>query len=384
MSERSWKWLSALVSLALIGVLLLIWQMMNHYEPVGGQLVSDEVVDQYLKKNWEPQVTASMEPTVRIKTGIFIQSLSFVDAAEVNLTGFIWQHYQDGVNSDEKPKEGEVGFVLPEQVNTGSDIDPREVYRIRNGDDEVIGWYFEATLRQTFEYSTYPFDNKTVWVRIWPKDFSRNIVLVPDLAAYRGTTLKDIFGIDESIVLGTWMRTDTYFDYHPASYDTNFGIANYIGMADFPELRYNFVLRRQFGDAFIVHLLPLLMVLALLYGALLTVTDNSEMAERLGFSATGVIGSCSALFFVVLLAHMQLREQFAGSEIVYIEYFYFLMYVLLVGGAAYSYVFVANPSGKLSFLYSRNNLGLKVGFWPFVLACLAVISLVVMLLHPAS
>ena len=381
MTERNFKWLSFLVSLVLVGLLTVIWAQMNRYDPEHLQLVNQAAVDTFLKANWESKLPPDTEPTIHIKTGIFIQSLKFFDSSEVNVTGYIWQHYQDGVNDSLKPGPAEVGFVLPEQVNSGSDITPREVYRIRRGDEEVIGWYFEATLRQPFEYSTYPFDHKTVWVRMWPKDFSRNVVLVPDLESYDATGTKDIFGIDATMVMGPWQRTDTFFDYQLGSFDTNFGIENYVGKSKFPELRYNFVICRRFGDAFIVHLLPLLMVVALLFGTLLTITEDPDLSSRFGFSASGVMGSCSALFFVVLLAHMQLRDQFAGSSVVYIEYFYFLMYILLVTGAAYAYLFAAKRARWCLFIHDRDSLALKVGFWPLVLVCMIGISLAVLLRH---
>jgi hypothetical protein len=95
---------------------------------------------------------------------------------------------------------------------------------VHTGNNEVIGWYFEAALRQPFNYAYYPFDHKTVWVRLWAKDFSKNIVLLPNFTAYKATGLANIFGIDDEIVLGTWDRQDTYFNYRLSNYDTNFGI----------------------------------------------------------------------------------------------------------------------------------------------------------------
>lgn len=366
---------SALMAAALVG----LWAYMNRYEPAMTQLVDDEAVDRYLEETWEPSVRDSasrIEPTIRLRTGIFVSSLKFFDSSEVKVTGYIWQRFVDGVHDTIQE-----GFVLPEQVDSGSDIEPREVYRVRNGNEEVVGWYFEALLRQPFEYSTYPFDHKTVWVRLWPREFSRNIVLVPDFASYDATGLDDIFGIDREIVLGAWDRANTFFDYQPSSYSTNFGIANYMGQTDFPELRYNFVIKRKFGDAFIVHLLPLLLVAALLYGALLTVSDNPEISDRLGFNASGVIASCSALFFVVLLSHLQLREQFAGSQIVYMEYFYFLLYGLLVAGSAYSYLYAAREVRWIGFLHHQDNLVVKLIYWPVVLTAMVLITLVVVLTH---
>lgn len=381
MKERNWWWISAAVSAVLIMVLIQLWVQMNQYDVEPTQLVDEQATTDYLNEHWVNRPgghAAQAEPVVKIKTGIFIQSLQFFNSSEVNLSGYIWQRYQDGVHDAIKPGDSEVGFVLPEQVNSGNDIEPREVYRVRNGDEEVIGWYFEATLRQPFDYSDYPFDHKTVWVRMWPKEFSRNIVLVPDFAAYKSTGVSDIFGIEENIVLGTWERENTYFDYNLSSYDTDFGIAGYIGQEGFPELHYNFVVKRKFENAFIVYLLPLFLVAALLFAALLTVSANDELSNRLGFNTSGFIGASSALFFVVMLAHIQLREQFAGTDIVYIEYFYILMYALLVVATANTYLFSIRSTRWHNVILYNDNIIPKVAYWPVVIGCLIVITLMVL------
>lgn len=374
MKHSSWWALSAAISALLIFVLISLWVDMNSYEVKPTQLTNAQATDDYLESHWDGQAG---EPSIKLKTGIFIQSLQFFNSTEVNLSGYIWQRYEDGVHDEIKPGAGEIGFILPEQVNSGSDIEPREVYRMREGNEEVIGWYFEATLRQPFDYRLYPFDHKTVWVRMWPKAFSRNIVLVPDFEAYQATGLADIFGIEENIVLGTWVRENTYFDYQLSSYDTNFGINNYIGQSGFPELHYNFVVKRKFENAFIVYLLPLFLVATLLFAALLTVTHNEDLSGKLGFNTSGFIGASSALFFVVMLAHIQLREQFAGASIVYIEYFYILMYMLLVTATANTYLFSVRASRWSNIILYSDNIIPKVAYWPVVLSCLILITLMV-------
>ena len=377
MKQVYWWSLSAAVSAVLIFVLVNMWVQMNQYEVEPTQLVNEQATNDYLNQYWEePLALASpdAEATIKIKTGIFIQSLQFFNSSEVNLTGYIWQRYTNGIHDGIKPKKGEIGFILPEQVNSGSDIIPREVYRVTDGDEEVIGWYFEATLKQPFDYDLYPFDHKTVWVRMWPKEFSKNIVLVPDYGSYKSTGLNDIFGIEENIVLGTWTRENTYFDYKLSSYDTDFGIADYIGQAGFPELHYNFVVKRKFENAFIVYLLPLFLVATLLFAALLTVTSHAELSSRLGFSTSGFIGASSALFFVVMLAHIQLREQFAGASIVYIEYFYVLMYGLLVTATANTYLFSINATRWSKVISYNDNIIPKVAYWPVVLGSLILIT----------
>lgn len=364
--RRIWC-ISGIVSLVLAVALFFLWVDKNQRTEDPTQLPDQQSVETYLQTNWP-------DPPLRITTGIFIQSLRFVGFSDVHLTGYIWQHYADGVHDAVKPAPGEVGFILPEGVDEASGT-LREAYRIRQGDSEVIGWYFEQTLRQTFDYAEYPFDHKTVWVRFWPKNFSDNIVLVPDLDAYAATGPADVFGIEETIVLGTWDRKNTYFDYKPADYDTNFGISDYAGQQNFPELYYNVVVKRKFENAFIVYMIPLFVVTTLLFGALMTITRQDGLMARHGANTSNVIGTCSVLFFVVLLAHVQLRDGFAGSHIVYLEYFYFMMYFLFLGVSVNTYLFALEPTRFLRIIHYKDNLIPKAAFWPVVLVTMVGITL---------
>ena len=372
--------ISTAVSAALLSLLVTLWVEMDGFERITSQLVDIDAANEYLDENWESRLERdadSYQPTIKVPTGVFIQSIEFFDSDEVRLSGYIWQKYKDGFHDDIKPGQGEVGFILPEQVHAGDDIEPKEAYRHRQGDEEVIGWYFEATIRERFDYSTYPFDDKIIEILLWSKYFSRNVVLVPDYSSYTATGLNDTFGIEEDIVMGSWTRQDTFFDYKLSSYSTDFGIDAYVGQQGFPELRYNFVIKRNFGDAFIVYLLPLLLVAALLFSTLLTISSDDELAGRHDFSTNGFIAASSALFFVVLLGHIQLREQFAGSGIVYIEYFYILMYVYLVAATATTFIFATRAFKWLSIVHYEDSIIPKVCYWPTLLALLIIITLTV-------
>ena len=371
-------WLVSFCSIiALISVLVSYWIEMNDYKNATRQLVDKQATNSFLRKLESDRVNrgeAYSEPLIKVKTGIFIQSLAFYNSSEVSITGYIWQRYEDGVNDFIKPDQTEIGFILPDQIDSSTGPVPREAYRLRNGKEEVIGWYFEAILKQSFDYFYYPFDHKTVWVRLLPRDFARNIVLVPDFDAYNSTGPKDIFGIEDEIVLGTWERKNTYFNYKLSNYDTNFGISTYIGLDSFPELNYNFVIKRKFKNAFIIHLLPLFLVAALLFGSLLTISADPKKAGKHGFSTSSVLGVCSALFFVVLMAHIQLREQFASTTIVYMEWFYFLMYGLLVAVFINTYLFSAKGARWLKIVHYGDNLVPKIAFWPVMLGGMVLIT----------
>lgn len=415
--HRYWR-NSSIASLLLTLVLIALWAFMHLNEKQELQLVDIQQVNKNISEEYFSKQTLKDEnDELRyLPTGVYIQSLQFFSATDVNVTGYIWQKYacdlvpvmpkvvmpevisemsnnkqtkmdtrnaqteDECINSEVPiPPKGEVGFVLPEQVFSGNDISPTETYRIlsEQGKHLTIGWYFEATLRQNFRYYLYPFDHKTVWIRMWPRPFFDNLVLIPDFIAYDSMGVDDIFGIDEKIVLGTWEAEDAYFDYAFSDYDNNFGIENYIGKSHFPELRYNFVLKRKFGNAFIVYLLPLLLVASLLFAAMLTVTNDHLIADKIGFNVSGFIGASSALFFVVMLAHIQLREQFSGSGIVYIEFFYILMYIILVVSTANTYFFTMESTMLGGLLIKNDNLLPKVLYWPTLLVCLILITLYV-------
>lgn len=376
MSKMKLWSLSIIISAVLAAVLVNLWLQMDDYViSNNAQLINAEAAERYLQTHHDGDV--DLPNTVRIKTGIFIQSLKFFNSSEVNITGYIWQHFPLDRYRGQTNDVIEPDFILPEQVNTASDSVMQLAYRRVSSDEqsEVIGWYFESTLKQEFDYTKYPFDHKTVWVRLWPKEFSENVILVPDFDAYDATGADDIFGIEQKIVLGAWIRENTFFDYKTSNYDTNFGIPNYVGQKHFPELHYNFVVKRRFDNAFIVYVLPLFLVTILLFAALLTITDSPKSNDLLGFNTSGFLGMCSALFFVVMIAHIQLREQFAGSSVVYLEYFYILMYLLLVGGTINTYLFAIRPKALAKYILYKDNILPKIGFWPFVFLSLDIITL---------
>ncbi|WP_170546445.1 hypothetical protein [Ruegeria arenilitoris] len=364
--EKKVWWISGALTFGLAVLLFRLLVALNHFEGDPTQLPDQASVDDYLKK-------LGNAPEYQVKTGIFIKSFSFIGASDVHVSGYIWQHYEDGIHDAIKPVEGEVGFILPEATDAANGL-IEEVYRMDQNGSELIGWYFEQTLRQSFDYTSYPFDHKTVWVRFWPGEFNVNVALIPDFLAYPATGPEDIFGIDPRIVMGTWERENTYFDYRQSDLDTTLGIGENEFQTNLPELHYNFVIKRNFGNAFIVHMIPLIVVTMLLFGAVMTVTRRPNLVERHDFSTSSVIGTCSVLFFVILLAHVQLREGFAGSPVIYMESFFFLMYFLLLAVSINTYLFASEAVPSLRFIHYKDNLYPKAAFWPFVLLCMVAIT----------
>jgi hypothetical protein len=81
-----------------------------------------------------------------------------------------------------------------------------------------------------------------------------------------------------------------------------------------------------------------------------------------------VIASCSALFFVILIAHVQLRNALSTNSIVYLEYFYLVAYVMLLMVTLDALLF--SKDTPFSIVGVQDNLIPKVTYWPFLTGCL--------------
>ncbi|MDJ0846436.1 cache domain-containing protein [Crocosphaera sp.] len=293
-----------------------------------------------------------------IPTGIFIQSLEFKDANDVFVTGYIWQKYEN-----ESHKSLSHGFILPEA------IDPKitEYYRYQQDNQEVIGWYFEANLRQKFDYSKYPFDSKQVWLRLWHEDFYKNIILIPDFESYE--LINPVYkpGLEEDFVLPGWKIQGSFFEYHLNDYNTNFGINNYVGQKNYPELYFTVTLQRDFINIFINNLMvPFVVALLLFLVHLLILKDSDTLA---------IVSACSAFLFIVILDQINLRSEILAGGILYLEYFYFILYLLIIAVAINSILF--SKKTNLRWIQYQESLIPKLLYWPGILTLLLVFTLLI-------
>lgn len=356
---RMWviSWCGALLLLGATGAL---WVLVLEALPAPVDREASSITDrgdlQSFKRDYTRETLLSRrDPPLYIPTGFFVQSVEFSSANNVVLTGYVWQRYASG--GDE---EIDRGVVMPEAES----LDMEEAYRRLEGDEEVIGWYFRVTLRQNFDYTHYPFDRQAVWIRMWHKDFDRNVVLVPDLDAYDRLTPEWLPGIEQDFVLTGWNLTRSYFDYRHNSYNTNFGIDDYVGKSRFPELYFNIGLKRSFLDPFVSSMAPVLVVLLMVFAVQITISRDGERMDLLGFNASTVIAANSALFFVVLLSHIDLRSGFAAREIIYLEEFYFIAYLALLVVSVDAILF--SWKRPYRFIDYADNLIPKLLYWPLI------------------
>lgn len=294
----------------------------------------------------------------RLPTGVFVQSLRFTSANNVMLTGYVWQRA-----AGDAPLPG---VILPEAEEV-------EIVEVEPG-----LWYFETTLRQQFDYSRYPFDHEDVWIRLWPGDlghFKQTVALVPDFAGYAAQRPEDLPGLEGNFVLEGWELTESHFSYRENRYNARFGLGPEFAGDRALELYFDIGLKRDFLSPFIADFIPIIVVALLAFKVLMSSTRRESRLGLSGFSASAVLGYCAALFFVLIVAHIHLRETLQSAGIIYIEWFYFALYFALLAVSTNAIVFASDANAPL--VHFRDNLLTKLVYWPVLTALLFAVTVVV-------
>lgn len=317
------------------------------------------------------QETPNAESPLFITTGVFIQSLEFTSANNVVVTGYVWQKYPADL-----PEFVERGFILPEgDEEIYYREDDASYHREQNG-EEVLGWYIHTSLRQTFDYGKYPFDRQDIWLRFWHLNFDRNVILTPDFEAYGikewPHKTETFMGLERDFVLERLALERTYFNYHYNNYNVNFGVDNYQGQSAFPELYFNVGVKREVLDAVVAYLIPMFILILMSFGVQLIVTQIPDKMSMHGISTTGLIAYYASLFFIGILAQLDVRRTLNAPGVVYLEYFYFMLYAILLLQTINSIIFAATDD--VGFLEYKDNLYPKVIFFPLTMGLMYVIT----------
>ena len=297
--------------------------------------------------------------TPRIPTGFFIKSMGFLNADDVLITGYIWQNISSLGTWKDVPD-----FYFPDSKETIIE----KVYV--NRDKGVIGWRFKTTLHQQFDYSKYPFDREDVWLGLLSNNSAEN-VLIPDFDSYNSLIPESLPGLGPSFKLDGWEPQKTFFSYRVNSNNTNIGLGNFAN-SNIPEFHFNVDVERDFKSPFDSDLLPVIVVIVLLFAILMIITKG-ENKIHFGFSSHGVLGYCTTILFTLIIAHSSLRTRLPINGIIYLEYFYFVMYIAILFISINSIAFASNRS--IPFIDAKDNMYMKVLYWPVIMGSLLFITL---------
>ena len=314
-------------------------------------------VEEFLKQDLQLQEGLNPALLRKSSVGMHVESLKFLTANDIEVSGHIWQKIASKDKQAIQP-----GLVFSDSI--GSATFTKRYTKIY-AEYELHGWYFEANIRQSFQYNDYPIDHKTIWIKVKPIGFNLNNILIPDLDSYEKTGMDDSFGISKNIILPGWELNESFFDYMPTEYDTSFGLNDTKNHIKQPVLAFNIVLNRDLVNAFMINITLLFSAMFLLYILVLMITSDDKRKEEFDISVGTTVSTCGGLFFAVLLAHIHLREQFAAAGFIYIEFFYLLNYLFITVSALVIFSFYNKHSS--SIIFRDDALLVKLMYWPFYL-----------------
>jgi hypothetical protein len=360
-----WK-ISIFSSLLMTAAICVIWGLALNFTSYNKDN-SIQILDKAsLNKFTENYVAKSQknqeDPPLLIPTGILINSLKFETANEIHITGFVWQKY-----TQDFPEESR-GVVFPEAISS----EFNEAYKTSESGMDTVGWSFDTVIREPFSYKKYPLDTQDSWIRMWAKDFHKNIVLTPDLPAYKSMDPEIHPGVMEDIVVSGLQIKSSFFSYVLNSYNTNYGISNYSGQTNFPELYFTVLTKRIIFDPLLTYVLPLILIAFILFAVQMMISKEEHKNTLFGVNPSVVLATSSGLFFAVLVAHTAIRSSFEVNQVLYIEYFAFTLYFIIMLVTINSYLF--SLKDNLKIIQFGDNLIPKLTFWPIVLIVLLIVT----------
>jgi hypothetical protein len=370
-SRYQWWGVSIIASFLFLLSIGWVWHLAisYHSEEEEGDIhmVNQARLDNFMKPSQPSSSQSPGEKTIYIPTGILLESMQFVDSGNFVATGYIWQKYYQGMHD---------GLSQEIVISRAESFDLNEIFSRTDEKQKMklIRWAFKVKMQAHLKNKKYPLEQETLSIRLMHKDLRNDVVLVPDLEAYTVTNPTSCPGLDEDLSLQGWKILKSYFTLRKDKYRTNFGFKQAGDPGNFYSLYFNIDVQRYFLNPFISYLAPLMVVAFLLYAVLALTTSKADLAKKLGVAAARTLGSCAGLFFVVVFAHIGLRGHIDVEVIFYLEYFYLVMYFILLWVSVNAILFFKYENIKV--IHHKENFISKLAYWPALLGILSAITFI--------
>ncbi len=371
-TKNSWVFSSVISLVFMIGIAFL-WKIaeLKELELTHNsiKISSNNDINDYKKKQETFFLMQHKKSPFFIPTGVFIKSTEFLGSNNVIVSGYVWQKYNIPfslkpnvvpddfckMSSDYLPLDK--GLLLADAFadneNNSLTCD-KSSYMVAKNHVVTVGWYFKAELREPFDYSNFPLDKNTIWLRLRSGSQVGNIVMVPDFTSYTAINEKSLMGIDiKDLVLPNWEIFATFFSAQTVSLNSNFGITDVSQQAS-QELLFNIAVKRAFLDSVFSTVTPICLIYLILFVVLFSSLD--ELLSVLGINA--------GLLFSVALWHSTLRTSLSSTGVTYFETYYFVCYFIISLVCINSVLLSCRY--ELPWLHYKNNLMPKLIFLPLV------------------
>jgi len=351
-----------LVSLVILGNIGLIWYLnvttdFSRFDGDAERIVNKTVLNKYVEQYDDELYKLINARHRKVPTGIFIESYE-LSSFDASLIGKLWMKYPKDLYEAAPP-----AFYFPDvSAREARGLVSDKLSEVEYDDYVLVTWRFRVTLEQDFSYRQFPFEQNDIRLDVLYPDFSKNIMLVPDLDSYDILNPSVRPGMNPNITVPSSETIASFFALRTMEFKSTFGGSRLV--KNHPMLSFNMVAKRIYLNPFIANMIPILIV-ALIMFVVLYVSSNEE-DSRSGLTTMNVIQSSAGFLFILLLAHVNERNRIETPEIAYIELFYFSMYLYITLQTLALATMFRGVDWKL-FRY-EDNLILKLLFWPMLLS----------------
>ena len=308
-----------------------------------------------------PRKNAPIIPILAL--GLRVDSIDITDTGKINLIGLVWLKNTNCSKAVLLQNSANTCLSLPEVKLEFPGVEKIELTPHFNQPLSIVSTF---NLEMNFPISSaiYPFERGIIPIRITTAGYNNPYRLVPDIAAYDMMNPLTKPGLDKELDLKGWHIFQSYFSYMSLLNAAKYSQGDTLYDGELTELYFNIEVGRKFLSPFIADMVPIIVITALLFLVLMTMTKNEQHMSELGFDASTMLGYCSGLFFVLIVAHVYLREKLNIDTIAYIEYFYFMMYFVILSISASAILFSSRFQQR--FMTHEDGLMVKILFWPTI------------------
>jgi hypothetical protein len=349
-------------SLVLLSGLLIAWYAIINTNSINREskiVITDQSsLNKFLNDLHDEAERKNERAPINIPCGLLLYSISIPDPDHLETSGYIWTKYNTALENNIAR-----GIDLPQATRM---IVGKPLTSL-SGNYETETWNIQGILSQEQNYGHYPFDQQQLRIILEHKDIEKNIILTPDLIAYKKISPESTPGLDKEFSLAGFTVEQTFFEYFEFDPKANFGFKEHGKVPDHFQLVFNIIMNRNLLNPFILYVLPLLVILFSLFCILLIASKKTDP-----FS---LLGPYTGLFFSLIILQRSLREQHPTGNTLYMEYAFFYTYITIILLILHTILnhFYKYKSGYQDVAFYI----IKLLFWPLQLIAWLITTLIV-------
>lgn len=322
--------------------------------------VSDKgSLSKFMWMQTQAAIEKQKETPTFIPTGMLVNSLEFVGLSNVRVSGVIWQRIPTELAAS-------ADRIIEESVRlpTATKLSMEQAFRSEEGDSTIVGVNFTAELQQNFDNTLYPFDRIQVTIPIRQRHMFGNKQLVPDFSSYPVYAPSSKALVAKVLLLPGWRIKQTYFSLLKKEYSTTFGFSQSSKTEAPHDLVINLTLQREILSGIISTFLPLFVLALIMYNALLLSSNDEKKIKALFFRPANMQMVAGSFLLFLVFSTINIRNNMISDSILYVEYIFFLMYLIVFGLVVSSLKITHNTAG--SIIGSQDGYFIKSMYWPLV------------------